>query len=161
MADARKWASSIWSFAGNLLQTSAEEPGVLPTSEVQKMVPDTRPPVVRKRKSLSWNIFVSTNAIAVDACSTGYPNLGAFLDSDESFRIYRQFGYLQSRLLLEKQDELRRLEERLDEIDKEDDLEAESRARLKTRDLAPEYAAERKEMFGTIEKKFLEYGKSI
>jgi hypothetical protein len=95
----------------------------------------------------------------VDECSTGYPNLGAFLDSDESFRIYRQFGYLQSRLLLEKQDELRKLEEKLDEIDREDDLEAESRKRLKTRDLTPEYAAERKEIIGTIEKKFLEYGK--
>ena len=97
----------------------------------------------------------------MDDCSTGYPNVGAFLDSDESYTIYRQFGYLQSRLLLEKQDELRLLEEKLDEMDKEDDLDDESRRRLKTRDLQPEYAAERKEIFGAIEKKFLEYGKSF
>jgi hypothetical protein len=48
----------------------------------------------------------------------GYPNFAAFLDSDESFMLYRRYGYLQSRILLEKQDELRLLEEQLDELDR-------------------------------------------
>ena len=48
----------------------------------------------------------------------GYPKLATFLDSDDRFMVYRRFGYLQSRLLLEKQDDLRILEARLDRLDK-------------------------------------------
>jgi hypothetical protein len=43
--------------------------------------------------------------------------LAAFLDSDEGFTIYRRFGYLQSRLLLDKQEQLRLLEEKLEHLD--------------------------------------------
>ena len=42
------------------------------------------------------------------------------MDSDENFMIYRRFGFLHSRVLLNKQDELRLLEERLDDLDKID-----------------------------------------
>ncbi|GAB7325601.1 hypothetical protein MBLNU13_g09592t1 [Cladosporium sp. NU13] len=49
----------------------------------------------------------------------GYPNLATFKNSSEAFSIYRRFGYLQSRLLLEKQDVLRVLEQRLDQYDRE------------------------------------------
>jgi hypothetical protein len=47
----------------------------------------------------------------------GHPNFAAFLDSDDSYMIYRRYGYLQARILLEKQDELRLLEEQLDKLD--------------------------------------------
>ncbi|KAF2162490.1 hypothetical protein M409DRAFT_27113 [Zasmidium cellare ATCC 36951] len=47
----------------------------------------------------------------------GYPNLAAFHSNSENFMIYRRFGYLSARVLLEKQDQLRRLEEELDEFD--------------------------------------------
>lgn len=57
----------------------------------------------------------------MESCPRGYPRLAAFLDSDESFSIYRRFGYAQARLLLEKQDEMRLLEEGLIEMDKEDE----------------------------------------
>lgn len=43
--------------------------------------------------------------------------MAAFLDSDEGFSIYRRFGYLQARLLLDKQEELRLLEEKLQTLD--------------------------------------------
>jgi hypothetical protein len=56
----------------------------------------------------------------VEKINLGYPKLAAFLDSDENFMLYRRFGYLQSRLLLEKQDELRVLEEKLDKMDEHD-----------------------------------------
>lgn len=49
----------------------------------------------------------------------GYPNLAAYQDSDEEFMIYRRFGYLQSRVLLERQDSLRKLEKELDSFDEE------------------------------------------
>jgi hypothetical protein len=69
---------------------------------------------------------------AVHLTPRGYPRLAAFLDSDDNFKLYRRFGYLQSRVLLEKQDDLRQLErelERLDQQDKEADEEL-----LRTRD---------------------------
>jgi hypothetical protein len=50
-------------------------------------------------------------------CPNGYPRLAAILDSDQNFLLYRQFGYLQSRLLLYKQDELSELESKLDDLD--------------------------------------------
>ncbi|KAB8289845.1 hypothetical protein EYC80_010477 [Monilinia laxa] len=48
----------------------------------------------------------------------GYPQLAAVIDSDEQFMLYRRFGHLQARILLNKQDELRELEFQLNHIDK-------------------------------------------
>ncbi|KAH6719118.1 hypothetical protein BKA61DRAFT_596896 [Leptodontidium sp. MPI-SDFR-AT-0119] len=42
------------------------------------------------------------------------------MDSDENFMIYRRFGFLHARLLLQKQDELRLMEEALDRLDRDD-----------------------------------------
>ena len=50
----------------------------------------------------------------------GYPNVATFLDSDRAFMIYRRFGFIHARLLLQKQDELRLMEEELDRMDKRD-----------------------------------------
>ncbi|KAI9798990.1 MAG: hypothetical protein M1833_004343 [Piccolia ochrophora] len=50
----------------------------------------------------------------------GYPQLATFLDSDDNFMIYRRFGYLYSRILMQKQDELRELEESIDIRDQQD-----------------------------------------
>lgn len=55
---------------------------------------------------------------AVTKFSEGYPNLAAYHDSCEEFMVYRRFGYLFARVLLNKQDYLRRLEDELDEFDK-------------------------------------------
>jgi len=58
----------------------------------------------------------------LERCEDGYPYLAAFLDSDENFMIYRRFGFLHARLLLQKQDELRMMEEELDRMDHRDKL---------------------------------------
>ena len=42
------------------------------------------------------------------------------MDSDDNFMVYRRFGFLYSRLLLDKQDELREIEEDLDSVDNRD-----------------------------------------
>jgi len=55
----------------------------------------------------------------LQSCTRGYSRQAAFLDSDESFMIYRRFGWIQARLLLEKQDELRLQEEELGILDEE------------------------------------------
>lgn len=73
--------------------------------------------------------------------------------------VYRRFGYLQSRIILNKQDQLRELEKRLDREDKDDALidykllmcrdkdEIENRPRVK--------------LLVDIEKCFKEYGENI
>ncbi|KAF7885145.1 hypothetical protein EAF00_010963 [Botryotinia globosa] len=74
-----------------------------------------------------------------------YRSLSIFLDSDENFKIYRRFGYLHSRLLLRKQDEIRRLEMELDELDDLDEAEdAPDKRRARSRNA--DIAAERKEL---------------
>ena len=86
---------------------------------------------------------------------TGYPNLAAFADSDDSFMLYRRFGYLQSRILLEKQDELRSLEAQLDNLDSSEMYDAPDN--LFTRDCQGET---RKGLLTQIEGKFCEYGRA-
>jgi hypothetical protein len=58
--------------------------------------------------------------LVVDAAPQGYPSLAAFLDSDENFMVFRRFGHLHTRLLLQKQDELRIMERDLETIDNKD-----------------------------------------
>lgn len=82
----------------------------------------------------------------------GYPNLAAFTSSDEDFAIYRRFGYLQARLLLDKQDQLRLLEEQLDRYDTSDLM------RSTRKGLTPEQYAPRAKLLGEIEAVFTSYG---
>src|SRR5438552_8863712 len=95
----------------------------------------------------------------VEDCPTGYPNLAAFLDSDENFMIYRRFGYIQARLLLEKQDEMRQLEEKLDMLYRYD--ESHHQESIMTRDLDEEESNPRRTVLKTIEERFCEYGKNL
>lgn len=70
-----------------------------------------------------------------------YRSLSIFLDSDENFKIYRRFGYLHARLLLRKQDEIRRLEaelDGLDDLDEAEDAPNKQRARSRTVDIVAE-----------------------
>ena len=61
--------------------------------------------------------------VVVDHYPEGYPHLSAFLNSYEGFTMFRRFGYLQCRLLLEKQTRLSDLELQLDNLD---ELESET-----------------------------------
>jgi hypothetical protein len=94
---------------------------------------------------------------AVSNAPEGYPSVATFLDSDENFMLYRRFGYLQARLLLDKQDDLRQLEAKLDRFDKQI-ANGESPENLTTRDLEPEDAQTRKKLMNEIESRFCEYG---
>jgi hypothetical protein len=59
----------------------------------------------------------ATNKIAVEDYPHGYPQQAAFQSSESSFSIYRGFNYLHSRVILEMQDELRCLEDNLQDLD--------------------------------------------
>ena len=82
----------------------------------------------------------------------GYPNLATFTNSDENFAIYRRFGYLQARLLLDKQDQLRLLEEQLDLHDGGDPV------RHTRKGLTPEQYAPRAKLLREVEEVFTSYG---
>lgn len=86
----------------------------------------------------------------------GYPNLAAFLDSDEGFAVYRRFGYLQSVILLQKQEELRVLENELQENElliQNDDDHA-----LCYRELHGPHAARHQQLLKKIETSYCSYG---
>ena len=70
--------------------------------------------------------------------------------------VYRRYGYLQSRILLEKQDELRLLEEQLDAIDK-----SEMHKRPHKLFGRKHQGEERKGLLAQIEVTFCEYGTVI
>jgi hypothetical protein len=86
----------------------------------------------------------------------GYPNVAAFLDSDEGLSVYRRFGYLQSRLLLNKQEDLRRLEKDLGRMDRmimSTDVNA-----MCSRDIRGPEGEDNEKLLGEIEEKFCSYG---
>lgn len=64
----------------------------------------------------------ATKTRVLERCPKGNPRMAAFLDSDENFTMYRRFGWIQSRLLLSKQNELASLEKDLEMQDQPIDL---------------------------------------
>lgn len=77
--------------------------------------------------------------------------------------IFRRFSQLQARLILEKQDELREMEEELadlDYADQEKEPRDSKKGRLNRRHRSdPAEAKARQELFQRIEKKYIEYCK--
>ena len=67
--------------------------------------------------------------------------------------LYRRYGYLQSRILLEKQDELRVLEEQLDELDR-----SEMNVRPHKLFTRTQQGDDRKGLLVKVETAFCEYG---
>ena len=92
----------------------------------------------------------------------GYPQLAAFINSDENFMICRKYGFLRSRVLLYRQDELRQLERDLLEADQEDaqDCPLALRSR-KTDEERPQDAYSRKPLIEKIDAKLKEYGETL
>ncbi|KAF4624048.1 hypothetical protein G7Y89_g14125 [Cudoniella acicularis] len=95
----------------------------------------------------------------LEECPEGYPRLAALLDSDENFMLYRRFGFLQARILLNKQDQLRELEKDLDRLDKLDSKKDSSI--LKSREKDDAGNGRRKKVLSEIEEKFKEYAQLL
>lgn len=70
--------------------------------------------------------------------------------------LYRRFGYLQSRLLLEKQDDLRRLEEELDRLDRKD-IKKSDRILMTRQNVGEDHFKGRRELMYKIENAFNQY----
>lgn len=97
----------------------------------------------------------------VDDHPKGYPQLAAFVNSDENFLIARKYGFLRSRVLLYRQDELSVLEKDLIALDDDDNenraLALRSRKYDEETDKDPIYS--RKVLMKKIDDKLKEYGK--
>lgn len=103
-----------------------------------------------------------TKIRTLESFPMGYPRQAAFADSDDSFMIYRRFGYIHSRLLLNKQDELRELEANLHDMDLIDASSEEGALCLKSRELDEERndiqgLGPRRALLEKIEQKTLQY----
>lgn len=94
--------------------------------------------------------------LAVENTPEGCPRLAALVDSNENFLVYRSFGYLQARILLNKQDELRELEGRLDHLDSLDARDSPNILKSRLQDRHRD--DQRKSLLFEIEEKFREYG---
>lgn len=80
---------------------------------------------VRKCEQLPFRLGnLIQRFIIVEDYPLGYPRVAAFMNSNENFLIYRRFGFLDARILLRKQDELRTIEGSLDDLDHQDFLES-------------------------------------
>jgi len=89
----------------------------------------------------------------------GYPKLARFLDSDDNFMLYRRFGFLQTRLLLEKQSSLQLFEQELDELDTSETQGDGNEDILCNRDPHPDetHASRRNELMTSIEITYRDY----
>ena len=88
--------------------------------------------------------------------------MSVFMDSDEAFAMYRRFGSLHARVLLYKQDELRRLESDLRTMDVQDSKsQAGERKLISWHKDCRSSAGDKKtrqSLMRTIEQKTTEYG---
>ena len=96
----------------------------------------------------------------------GYPRQAALANSDESFMVYRRFGNVHARLLLHKQDELRELEDNLDDMDRRDDKTEQGQRCLQSRDNDENRPAiadreSRSQLLARMEGKTREYGRFL
>ena len=102
----------------------------------------------------------NVKSLVVDDHPKGYPQLAAFVNSDENFLIARKYGFLRSRVLLYRQDELSVLERDLIKVDADDEEKREfalhSRKRDEETDKDPVYS--RKILIQKIDDKLEEYG---
>ncbi|KAI1101273.1 hypothetical protein F4804DRAFT_347756 [Jackrogersella minutella] len=88
---------------------------------------------------------------SLDEYAQGYPHLGAFLALDQDFLIFRRFGYLQARVLLNMQDQLREYEEKLHSLEEDPGCE------IWRRQSREANSGECKELLRKIEDKFERY----
>ena len=107
----------------------------------------------------------TSNHEAVDDHPKGYPQFAAYINSDDNFLIARKYGFLRSRVLLYRQDELAVLERDLINLDEDDAENEDQKIRLSSRKTDEEQDTDpvnsRKVLIQKIDNKLKEYGKMI
>jgi len=93
----------------------------------------------------------------VDNHPPGIPRLAFFQNSDDSFAVYRRFGWLSARLLVQLEIELTELEQRLLDLDAEDGRDSVLRHRLWLREGFEGWNADQRVITDNIRVKMGEY----
>ena len=101
-----------------------------------------------------------SDGVTVAEYCPGYGKVAAYIDTDPSFLVFRKFGWLHNYVLLDLQDELQDLEDRLEKHDKNVN-EADGDRRLRSRRLDAVSANSRCKLVSIIHKKLTKYGKSF
>lgn len=127
-------------------------------SKSQRTTPSRIAPRIRSRKAKPPRYWMYTmpDKISVNEFTRGFPNMAAYVDSSENFMVFRRYGYLSSRLLLEMQDEMRDFEKQLDEMDRRD--VSGDPTMLMTRNWDESMSRRRNRLLNEIRKKYSEYG---
>lgn len=106
--------------------------------------------------------------MVVEDFPDGFPRVARFLDSDDSFGVYRRFGTVFSRLLLNKQDEVSKLEAELMAMDGMDNADDNGKRYLMSREMDVKRQAfpavwgeSRPQLLGKLEEKISEYSESF
>ncbi len=93
----------------------------------------------------------------VDEAAEGFPQLAAFLNSDNSFAVFRRFGQLSSRLLVQMQVDLTDLEKKLHALDNADASSPMMKWRLRGFENFPEWNDEQQKLANEIRIKLRDY----
>jgi hypothetical protein len=97
-----------------------------------------------------------TDQVIVHQYETGIPRLAAFINSSDHNAIFRRFGRLSARVLVQRQMELTALETTLDKLDKADALDPVMKKRLRGYQF-PEDDGRQEALLGSIEEKLCRY----
>ncbi|RYP22193.1 hypothetical protein DL765_001841 [Monosporascus sp. GIB2] len=90
----------------------------------------------------------------INDAPNGYPKLGALIATNENYLIFREFKYLQARLLLEIQDQLREYEQELDALERDSHI---TLVNLQSREIDDRSSGQRKELMRRIEDRYEKY----
>ncbi|KAL8819996.1 MAG: hypothetical protein Q9223_001701 [Gallowayella weberi] len=110
-----------------------------------------------------------SQSITMETFPEGFPRLACFLDSDDSFMLFKRFGIVFSRLLLNKQDEIRQMEAELLGMDKTDEkyggelyLQSPYEDTQRDANTIPRYWSQtRPQLLQKLETKILEYSELL
>jgi hypothetical protein len=109
---------------------------------------------------LCWTYHDGADRHSIDDTNPdGWPRVAAFLESCDSFSIYRRFGQSHSRLLVAHQCNITDLETQLQILDKRDDEGGpDMQFRLKNRYHEEGFDTTKRALLEELEKELLAYG---
>jgi hypothetical protein len=97
----------------------------------------------------------------VETQPCGWPQFAAFLESCDSFGIYRGFGQSHTRLLISYETDITKLEKEIHELDVADEKSEDGLYRLTTTYHREGLDSTKRDLLALLEKKLLGYGERL
>ncbi|KAH6706537.1 hypothetical protein BKA61DRAFT_616627 [Leptodontidium sp. MPI-SDFR-AT-0119] len=111
----------------------------------------------KKRLQLLYS-DIKSGRPAIEDYPEGWPQLAAFLHSEDNFAIFRRFGVLHCRLLVQLQAEIQHLEQRLVDLDRSDAAPGSQHSwRLQMSDFKEGSDPAQRDLLKTLQEKVLVY----